>query len=245
MSDLAVTPTAPIGRVLQVHTRYRQAGGEDQVVEAERGLLEGAGVAVDQVIFDNADLAESRSIPGDLRIAAGAIWSRSAQRRVRAAVLARQPDVVHVHNTFAAASPSVFRAVGNRPVVQTLHNYRWVCPVAIAFRDGHPCTDCVGRAIALPAVVHACVRGSRIQSAVATASIAVHRAAGTQRTIDQFVALTSFQRQVMLDGGLPAGRVRVIPNFYEPDPGVSDAPRSGVLYLGRLAVEKGVGPLLR
>jgi len=245
MSDLAVIPTAPIGRVLQVHTRYRQAGGEDQVVEAERALLEGAGVSVDQVLFDNAELTESRSLAGDLRIAGGAIWSRAAERRVRAAIRERRPDVVHVHNTFAAASPSVFRAVGDRPVVQTLHNYRWVCPVATAFRDGHACTDCVGLPVALPAVVHACVRGSRVQSAVATTSIAVHRAAGTLRSIDQFVALTSFQRQVMVDGGLPADRIRVIPNFHEPDPGVGESPRAGVLYLGRLAVEKGLGPLLR
>jgi len=245
MSDLAVIPTATIGRVLQVHTRYRQAGGEDQVVEAERALLEAAGVSVVQVLFDNAELAESRSMPGDLRIAAGAIWSRAAERRVRAAIRQRRPDVVHVHNTFAAASPSVFRAVGDRPVVQTLHNYRWVCPVATAFRDGHACTDCVGLPVAVPAVVHACVRGSRVQSAVATTSIAVHRAAGTLRSIDQFVALTSFQRQVMVDGGLPPDRVRVIPNFHEPDPGIGELPRSGVLYLGRLAVEKGIGPLLR
>jgi len=44
-----------IVRVLQVHTRYRHLGGEDSVVEAERRLLEGAGVRVDQVLFDNAD----------------------------------------------------------------------------------------------------------------------------------------------------------------------------------------------
>jgi len=154
---------------------------------------------------------------------------------VRAAIRERGPDVVHVHNTFAAASPSVFRAVGDVPVVQTLHNYRWVCPVATAFRDGHACTDCVGLPVALPAVVHACVRGSRVQSAVATASIAVHRAAGTLRSIDQFVALTSFQRQLMVDGGLRADRVRVIPNFHEPDPGVVDMPRAGLLYLGAFA----------
>jgi glycosyltransferase involved in cell wall biosynthesis len=244
MSDLAVIPTAPIGRVLQVHTRYRQAGGEDQVVEAERALLETAGVSVDQVVFDNAELVESRSILGDLAIAGGAIWSRAAERRVRAAIRTQRPDVVHVHNTFAAASPSVLRAAGHVPVVQTLHNYRWVCPVATAFRDGHACTDCVGLPVALPAVVHACVRGSRVQSAVATTSIAVHRAAGTLRKVDRFVALTSFQRQVMVDGGLPADRVNVIPNFHEPDPGVGDLPRAGVLYLGRLAVEKGIAPLL-
>ena len=236
----------PVHGVLQVHTRYRQAGGEDQVVEAERRLLEAAGISVHQVLFDNADLRESMSPVGDLRLAASAIWSRRALRRVRAAIATHQPDIMHVHNTFAAASPSVYTAADGVPVIQTLHNYRMVCPVATAFRDGRACTDCVGRFAPWPGVLHACVHGSRSQSAVAATTIAVHRALGTfQRRIAIYVALTAFQRQLMIDGGLPAERIRVISNFLEPDPGIGNGPRSGILYVGRLAEEKGVGVLLR
>ena len=232
--------------VLQVHTRYRQAGGEDEVVEAEKQLLEASGIAVHQVLFDNADLHESRSLAGDLGLAASAIWSRSAERRVRAAIAAHQPDVVHVHNTFAAASPSVYRAARGVPVVQTLHNYRMVCPVATAFRDGHACTDCVGRLVPWPAVQHACVHKSRLQSAVAATTLVAHRAIGTfQHGIAVYVALSSFQRQLMISGGLPGDRIGVIPNFLEPDPGIGEEPRAGILYVGRLAEEKGVKVLLR
>jgi len=236
-----------VRRVLQVHTRYRQPGGEDQVVEAERQLLEDAGLEVRQVIFDNADLRESESIAGDLRLAASAIWSRAAERRVRTAIKAMRPQVMHVHNTFSAASPSIYSAAAANgvPVVQTLHNYRLVCPAAVAFRDGRACTDCVGLPIALPAVVHACVRGSRTQSAVAGATIAVHRALGTFRhKIGLYLALTSFQRQLLVRGGVPADRIRVVPNFLEPDPGEGTGQRSGVLYIGRLSVEKGIATLL-
>lgn len=234
-------------RVLQVHTRYRHAGGEDQVVDGERRLLKEAGVDVGQVFFDNAELHESRSPVEDIRLAASAIWSPAAERRVRAAVADFRPQVVHVHNTFAAASPSVYAAADTSgvPVVQTLHNYRLICPAATAFRDGHACTDCVGRSLPWPAVAHSCVRGSRAQSAVAAATITIHRALGTfSRRIGTYVALTSFQRQLLVDGGLPAERIRVIPNFLEPDPGPGAGPRSGVLYVGRLADEKGVAPLL-
>lgn len=234
-------------RVLQVHTAYRLAGGEDQVVDAEKQLLDRAGIQVHQVIFDNADLQESRSVAGDLRLAASAIWSRAAERRVRAAIAADRPQVIHVHNTFPAASPSVYAAAAAHgvPVVQTLHNYRFVCPAATVFRNGHACTDCVGRSIPWPAVVHACVRGSRSQSAVASATLAFHRARGTfTKGISAYVALTPFQRQVMIDGGLPAERIRVIPNFLEPDPGVGRGPRSGALYVGRLSGEKGISVLL-
>jgi glycosyltransferase involved in cell wall biosynthesis len=235
-------------RVLQVHTRYREPGGEDQVVEAERTLLRGAGIQVDQEIFHNADLRESQSLISDLRLASSAIWSRSAERRVRAAIIATRPQVVHVHNTFPAASPSVYAAAASQgvAVVQTLHNYRFICPAATAFRDGHPCTDCVGRMIAWPGVVHACVRGSRSQSLVAASTMAVHRLRGTFSTgIGAYIALTSFQRDLMIEGGVPAERIRIVPNFIEPDPGIGGNVRRGILFVGRLSIEKGVPVLLQ
>jgi glycosyltransferase involved in cell wall biosynthesis len=235
-----------IHRVLQVHTQYRQAGGEDRAVEAERVLLSQAGVDVRQVIFDNADLQESRSLIRDIELAGSAIWSRSAAERVASAIREYRPQVVHVHNTFAAASPSVFRAATalGVPVVQTLHNYRVVCPAATLFRDGHPCTDCVGLPVPLPAMVHACVRSSRMQSAVAAATVTIHRALGTySRHVNRYIALTEFQRRLVVRA-LPQERVVVIPNFLEPDPGEGAGDRSGVLFVGRLSNEKGVATLL-
>ena len=237
----------PIARVLQVHTRYRQAGGEEEVVAAEKELLEAAGVDVRQVIFDNSDLRESESFISDMRLAASAIWSKTAYRRVSAALLAHGSQVMHVHNTFAAASPSVYDAGVDRgvPVVQTLHNYRLVCPVATLFRDGRPCTDCVGRGLPWPGVVHACVRGSRSLSLVAAATLGISRARGTlTRRIALYLALTQFQRDQMIAGGLPVNRIRVLPNFLIRDPGASSGERRGVVFAGRLAAEKGVEVLL-
>jgi glycosyltransferase involved in cell wall biosynthesis len=235
-----------IRRVLQVHTRYRQAGGEEQAVEAERDLLERAGLDIRQIIFDNTGLQESRSAIGDLRLAAEAVWSRAAANRVATAIREHRPHVVHVHNTFVAASPSVLRAAAalGVPVVQTLHNYRAVCPAATLFRDGHVCTDCVSLPIPIPAVIHACVRESRKQSAVAAATATTHRALGTySRDVQRYIALTDFQRR-LVSRSLPKGRIDVVPNFLEPDPGRGGEDRSGVLFVGRLSAEKGVASLL-
>lgn len=233
----------PVERVLQVHTRYRQSGGEDAVVEAERRLLEAAGISVRQLLFDNADLREGGSIREDLGLAASAVWNGAALKRVDAAIRGLRPDVVHVHNTFAAASPTVLRARG-AGLVQTLHNYRLVCPAAVAYRDGHPCTDCAGLPVPLPAVVHACVASSRRRSGVAAITHVVHRTAGTLGRVGAYIALTRFQREAIVRGGIAGERVHVVPNFREPDPGPSTRERSGVLFAGRLATEKGILPLL-
>jgi glycosyltransferase involved in cell wall biosynthesis len=81
---------------------------------------------------------------------------------------------------------------------------------------------------------------------VASLSLSVHRALGTySRHIQLYIALTDFQRQQMVAGGLPSSKIRVVTNSLEPDPGPGRGNRSGVLFIGRLSEEKGVAPLLR
>lgn len=217
------------------------------MVDAERDLLSANGVDVHQLLFDNGSLREGRSLGADLRLAASTVWSESARRQVAAAIERLRPDVVHVHNTFAAASPSVHWAgrAGGPPIVQTLHNYRLVCPVATAFRDGRACTDCVGRAVPWPGVLHSCVRGSRSQSAAVAVMLTTHRVLGTySRRVDAHIALTDFQRSLLIAGGVSPRRIHVIPNFLAQAPMGSEGQREGVLYAGRLAPEKGLSVLL-
>ncbi len=230
-------------RILQVHTRYRQRGGEDVVVEAEAELLRQAGHEVRQVVAHNSH----RPVGAAVQLLA-APWNARWTRKLRRVVREFRPDVVHVHNTWYAMSPAVIRAAKREgvPVVMTLHNYRLTCANALLFRDGRICEECVG-ASPWRAVRYRCYRGSRLQSAVAAATIALHRRLGTWTDhVDRFVALTDFQRDLMVRAGLPPDKVVVKPNFV-PDPGARPSPPSAsniVLYVGRLSFEKGVDLLL-
>lgn len=232
-------------RVLLVHNSYRQRGGEDAVFEAERDLLAAAGHDVVEYRVHN-DRTEGMS---RLALAASTVWSRRARRELRVLVRAQRPDVAHFHNTLPLVSPSGYAAANESgvPVVQTLHNYRMVCPSALLFREGRVCEDCVGRAVPLPAVRHACYRGDRAASAAVAAMLATHRVLGTwRRRVDLWIALTVFQAQRVARGGIPENRIAVLPNFLARDPGArTDLPRGGVLFVGRLTEEKGVRVLLR
>jgi glycosyltransferase involved in cell wall biosynthesis len=233
--------------ILVIHERYREAGGEDAVVAAETALLRERGHRVETLIEDNASIPDDLDLPGRIRLAVDTVWSRRAVARVRSLVRRLKPDVVHVHNTLPLLSPAVHRAAHAEGVatVQTLHNYRLVCPVATLFRDGRPCEDCVGQPIAWPGVLHACYRGSRAQTATVAAMLAFHRARRTWwRDVDRFVALTDFARGRLVAGGLPVGRIDVKPNFVTPDAGPRTASGSEHLFLGRLVPEKGVRTLL-
>jgi glycosyltransferase involved in cell wall biosynthesis len=125
-------------------------------------------------------------------------------------------------------------------VVQTVPNFRLVCPAATLFRDGQICENCVGHA-PLAGILHACYHGSRVQTAAVAAMLAFHRLRGTwARDVDRFIALTEFARGKLIEGGLPAERIVVKPDFVYPDPGRGCGPRSGFAFIGRLVEEKGI-----
>lgn len=227
-------------RVLVVHNGYQQRGGEDSVVDAELALLRGAGHAVETYRRHNDEIdALSR-----LQLARDALWSRRTSREIDALVASFAPDVIHVHNTHPLISPSLYWAAARAhvPVVQTLHNFRLLCPQGMLLRERRVCEDCVGR-VPWRGVVHRCYRDSAAQSAVVAATVTLQRAAGTwSRRVRRYIALNDFCRDVFVRGGLPAERIAVKPNFVEvPAPG--EGPRSGGLFVGRLSVEKGVGVL--
>ena len=232
-------------RILFVHAYYRQRGGEETVVAAEIELLKSAGHEVEELQFDNAAWASNDDFRTRLRGGLETIWSTRARRRIRRSVDDFRPDLVHVHNTFPSASPAIYSALPREiPVVQTLHNYRLVCPAGTLFRSGAPCTDCVGRAVPWPGVMHACYRGSRPQSAVVATMISTHRLLRTWSRVDAFVAPSSCVRELMISGGLPGDKVRTVGHFLEPDPGVGSMARQGFLYAGRLSEEKGLRVLI-
>jgi glycosyltransferase involved in cell wall biosynthesis len=230
-------------RVLQVHNRYRQPGGEDTVVAAERDLLENGGHEVVTYEVENPP-----DTVGAVRAAARAPWNRQAAHAVRAEVERFRPDIVHVHNTWFALSPAIFPAIGGTgtPVVLTLHNYRLLCANAQLFRGGRPCEDCVG-SHPWHGVRHGCYQGSVTASVPAAGTIAVHQRRGTWHSdVLTFLALTPFARSRFIAGGLPAERIRVKPNFVS-DLGPRPGPPSDsdtLLYVGRLSSEKGVLVLL-
>lgn len=229
-------------RVLLVHNAYQQRGGEDSVVASEAALLRAHGHEVATYLRHNDDVPQVSK----LSLAAQALWSRQSTAEVRERIAAFRPDVVHVHNTLPLVSPSVFWAAHRAgvPVVQTLHNFRMMCPQAMFLRQGKTCEDCLGR---LPwrGVLRGCYRHSVPQTAVVAATVVLHRGLGTyDRAITRFIALSEFSRGKFIEGGLAPERVIIKPNFVEDAGDGLTEGRHGGLFVGRLSDEKGVGVLL-
>jgi len=232
-------------KVLIVHNRYQQRGGEDAVVEAEARLLAANGIEVERLDVDNDSIhGVGGKIQASLNLFDG---SSAVNRKVSAALDRFRPDVVHVHNWFPTLSPSIFGKCRRAeiPVVHTLHNYRLLCAGATLFRDGQVCQDCIGSTLRFAGVQHKCYRGSTVGSAVATTAMLAQWAAGTwHRSVDQFIALSEFARTKLIQGGLSADKITVKPNFVDPAPEPGPGDEGYLLYAGRLTEEKGLRVLL-
>ncbi len=233
-------------KVLVLHNRYQLAGGEDGVVQAEKSLLEANGHKIRVLEVSNKDITN----PWD-KVTAGisAIYSHSAKQQVNQEIEHFRPDVVHVHNFFPLLSPSVYDACKENglPVVQTLHNYRLVCPKAMPFREGKICEDCIGELIPWQGVVHGCYRNSRLQSSAVTTMITWHRLRGTWRErVDAYIVFTQFQKEKLIPAGLPSEKIYIKPNFvFAPDSLTQNEKRGNyLLFVGRLSEEKGVSVLI-
>ena len=229
--------------VISVHNRYLVAGGEDQVFESEARLLREHGHQVSQVEEQNV---YPDSIAKKIGMAVDCVWSRRWHREFRELLRKKRPDVVHIHNFFPRISPAIYYACRreNVPVVQTLHNYRLLCAGAELYRDGKVCEECLEHGV-LRGVRYGCYQGSKLGTAVLTLMVDVHRRANTwNRMVDCYIALTEFSRRKYIQGGLPADRIRVKPNFVLPDPGVKSGSGDYALFVGRLFPSKGMNSML-
>ncbi|MDH0427966.1 glycosyltransferase family 4 protein [Stutzerimonas stutzeri] len=237
-------------KVTFAHNYYSSAtpSGENQVFEAEKKLLQERGHQVSCLIRHSDELI-AQGVKGVVIGALSAPWNIFTKREVTRHLDEHHPNVVHAHNTFPLISPSIFHAIGGRAArVLTLHNYRLFCPAAIPMRGGKVCTECLDRLSPVPAMIHGCYRGSRPATLPQALSVGLHRALGTwTKQVDAFICLSEFQRELMIEAGLPRERVHVKPNFYPGNPDVVAWPerKPYVVFAGRLTAEKGVINLLR
>lgn len=230
-------------QILSVHNRYRIRGGEEECYEAEMTLLRSRGHRVAVYEKDNGEVAATNK----LQMAMETIWSRDAYSDFTRQLQNRTYNIVHLHNFFPLISPSVYYAAKAQGVaiVQTLHNYRLVCPNALFFRDGQVCEDCLGKFVPYPGVLHGCYRNNRAESAATASMLTVHRTIGTwSHMVDKYITLTNFAREKLIQGGLPAEKIVVKPNFVDPDPGIGQGNEGYAIYVGRISVEKGIDVLL-
>ena len=234
-------------KVLIVHNYYKIPGGEDTVVANEKKMLEDHGHEVVLYIRHNSELKELSKLQKIL-LPVNTIFNFQTYREVKKLIKEQKINLVHVHNTLNLVSPSVYYAAFacHVPVVQTVHNFRLLCPGATFFRDGHVCEECLSKGL-ICAVKHKCYRGSRVQTLACVISTLIHRMIGTYGKIN-YICLTEFNKEKLLNlKQIKEEKIFVKPNFVEAVRELVpyEKRKDQFVYVGRLEEIKGMDILLK
>jgi len=231
-------------KVLIVHNKYLYSGGEDVVVAAEKLMLENNDVEVELFQVSNERISDFFS---KIRTAFSLSYSNSSRKIILKKLKDINPDIMHVHNFFPILSTSIYDASieAGVPVVQTLHNYRTICPGALLVRDGNVCELCV-KGNVYKSVLYRCYRNSFFSSWAVARMVAKHRKDGTwQKKVNRFIVLSECAKSKFISAGFPQNKLKLKPNFLLEGEYEDVCDKNGAIFVGRLSQEKGVATLMK
>lgn len=228
--------------ILIVHNYYQRPGGEDTVVANEKELLLQNNHNVYEYTRSNCDICE-KGILNKIKLGLTSIFSIKTYGEVKKIILEKKIDIIHVHNTFVLVSPAVYYAglKLKKPIVQTLHNFRFICPKGILFRNGSICMKCKEHNY-LEAIKYGCYRQSKLQTLLIVLIFKIHRIIGIYDKIDAYITLTKFDKEI-LETTIDKNKIYVKPNFVFRDKGVCKK-EDFFVFIGRLDEAKGINILI-
>lgn len=232
--------------ILMVHNYYQLPGGEDSVVANEKKMLEMHGNKVILYSRNNSEL-NNMNFFHKLLLPFIFIFNPKTFKDIKLIIKKNNIDIVHVHNTLALISPSVYYAAlfCKIPIIQTVHNFRLLCPNATFFRDEKICEDCLIKGLKC-AIKHNCYRNNKLQTIACVLSTKIHRYTGIYKKIN-FICLTEFNKKKLLHlNGIKINKLFVKPNFIEDsskDVVPYDKRDNQFIFVGRLEKLKGINIL--
>ncbi len=235
-------------KILLIHNRYTLYGGEDALFDSEKALLIKNRHQIETLIFDN----KSDAGLAKLKMIYSIFYNSHSAKLLTDKIKAFQPDIIHVHNFFRIASPSVFYVANKHkiPIVMTIHNYRLICAGAFLLRDAKVCELCVNQKFPLQGIKHKCFGDSYLKTTQLTLMTAVHKYLGTWKDkVSQYICWNEFTKNKIANSSLELSlsQISIKPNCVE-DAGyqiINERKREDFyLFVGRLSKEKGIDILL-
>ncbi|MBI4239917.1 glycosyltransferase [Candidatus Uhrbacteria bacterium] len=241
---------------------YRRRGGETSFFDV-KDILEKNGHTVIPFSMhhpDNEETPWSTYFVSHLEYTQGtlfsliakglkSLYSLEARSRFSKLIEETRPDIVHIHNIYHHLSPSILDVCRNKkiPVVQTVHDYKLVCPNYRLFAHGKVNEEC--KKSLWRDFLHRTHKRSFIQSFAVCFESWLHRVLGSwKKGVSHWISPSYFVRNKLIEFGMPADRISVIHHSVNPlqqTEKVSNLqPKNGVAYIGALSEEKGIETLI-
>lgn len=233
-------------RILVIHNLYRFRGGEDAYFNSLINLLKSKGQTVEAFTKDGRDIKEDVAAKFDT--AFGMFSNQKIEKELSAVIQEFKPNVVHINNIFPLITPVVYHVCKkfHLPIVQTIHNYRFLCPKSFLFRDGRICELCAKKKFAYPSILYKCYHESSFASLVFSSSFSYHKLIHSFDPIDKYIFPSEFAKQCHLKYlPIPPEKTAVIPYFVQNRETSEPVKKENYfLFVGRLSEEKGILTLL-
>lgn len=220
--------------ILQIHNFYKNRGGEHFVLESEKKLLEENGHKVIQINADNNNLK---------------IYIKkrhSFYSKIINTINNYKIDIAHIHNVHHIIGPKIYKILSNKniPIVQTLHNFRFLCINGLFYDNKNNICELCKDGNLINSVVKKCYHNSYLLSFLMANRVRKTKKY-VKKYVSRFIALNSFAKNKMVEGGFDKNKISIKPNFLRNNKIKKYSDKNYALYIGRLSREKGIGYLLK
>jgi glycosyltransferase involved in cell wall biosynthesis len=250
-------------KLLNINTYHYRRGGSDVVYFEHAALMQAQGwensffamhhpkneaSPWSDYFIDELEFGHAYSWQQKITMAAKAIYSFEAQRKLRRLLQDHKPQLAHLHCIYHHLSPSILPVLHSAgiPTVMTAHDLKIACPAYKMLNRGGICERCKDGSV-LNVIKHRCIRDSLAASAIVAAESGLQRSLQLyKRYLTKIVVPSRFFLEKFVEWGWDRNQFVYVPNYvnaaqFEPH----YTPGDYFLYFGRLAPEKGVATLLK
>ena len=231
--------------ILLVHNYYKQRGGEDLVFESETNLLKKHGHNVITYTRSNDEI--SKSLFKKIFFPIILIFSFKTYFEVKRIIKDNNIEIVHVHNNLFFVSQSIYYAAKSMkvPVVQSIHNFRLVCPNALLYCKNKICEKCINDGFS-SSIKNKCYKDSRIITALMVLNLIIHQKTKIHKYVN-FICNSNFtSSKIQHDKTISKDKIFIKSNFtiLDNDVKVNNDREDAFVYAARLDENKGIKFLL-
>ena len=231
-------------KLLIIHNRYREEGGEDLSVLNEIELLKSEYI-VETIFFDNHIRKPISQIIYFLLNK-----NYESAKKVNKYIKEFRPDIIYVHNTWFKASNSIFKVLkkSNVKILIKLHNFRYSCTQSYLskkhLQNIESCNAC-GMKKNDTLLFNKYFPESYLKSLFVIRYSKKYLKILKSENF-QILVLTKFHKEFLSNFGIDENRLHIFPNYLK----ITNKPKefnknNYIVYAGRISEEKGLNELIK